>query len=89
MSYGPQRPGGALEEPEEAPAAGSSSSPVAPRATRPEVVDGFETHLCVTCVHVSVCAVPVAIRSLGAEGQIVISKCAAFFEIPTEPVPKA
>lgn len=61
------------------------SSPVVTPTARPEVTDGYEGHRCLTCIHASVCAVASAIRSLGADGQVVISKCAAFFEIPTEP----
>jgi hypothetical protein len=77
MSFGPQRPG-AFAEPEE------PSEPTSAKA--PEVADGYETHLCVTCIHATVCAVAAAVRTLGADGQLVISKCAAFYALPTEPV---
>lgn len=72
MSFGPQRPGATLED---------EGVPVPVR----EVADTYDTHhLCLRCVHASTCALTAAINSLGAEGQIVISKCAAFFETPTE-----
>lgn len=77
MGFGPQRPGAVLED-ERAPGA-SVHEPEEP------MVDYDTHHLCLKCVHASTCAVAASVRLLGAEGQIVISKCAAFFELPKEP----
>lgn len=72
MSFGPQRPGGVFTEAE----------PERISLDAPTAVESYETaHLCLKCIHASVCALPAAIRTLGAEGQIVISKCAAFFSV--------
>lgn len=78
MSFGPQRPSG-LAVDEEAPA---------DRVPRPSgrlnIAESYERdHLCLGCVHASVCAVAASVRLLGADGQLVISKCAAYFEVTT------
>lgn len=71
-SFGPQRPGGVFDEPEE-----EGAPTKAPRP--PEIVENYDTHhLCLRCIHAVVCALPVAIRSLGADGQVIVSTCAAF-----------
>lgn len=46
-----------------------------------------EQHLCSGCLHAPVCAVASAVRVLGADDQIVISKCGAFVEMPEDPSP--
>jgi len=76
MSFGPQRPGSIFDEPEEA------GEPTTRSQRPPEILETYETHhLCLRCVHSVVCAVPAAIRSLGADGQVILSKCAAFVSL--------
>jgi hypothetical protein len=78
VSFGPQRPGTALED----------AFGVEPGRVAPEAVDTYETrHLCLTCVHASVCAIASTVRALGADGQVVISKCAAFYALGGDDAP--
>lgn len=48
-------------------------------ALRVEAARDFETnHLCLTCMHSRICVVAAAVRSVDAEGDLVISRCGVF-----------
>jgi len=67
----------------------AEATPAAPPA-RPESLPlAPGDPLCPACCHAPVCAVAAAIRVLGAEGQIVVSRCPAFECLPegAEPEP--
>ena len=45
-------------------------------------------HLCSTCTHARICAVAIAIRSTGAEGDIAIGRCGSFQSAEDELYPE-
>jgi hypothetical protein len=79
------KPGDALRDDEDVAAAEREER----NATKAKaaVEEAAKEHRCNSCLHLPICAVASAIRVLGAEGLIVISKCgaAAPFDVVPEP----
>lgn len=79
------KPGDALRDDEDA--AATEREERAATKAKAAIVEAEKEHRCNTCLHLPICAVASAIRVLGAEGLIVISKCgaAAPFEVVDAP----
>lgn len=69
------KPGDSLRDEEDVEATEREERKAA--TAKAAVVEAEKEHRCNTCLHLPICAVASAIRVLGAEGLIVISKCGA------------